>query len=144
MPAAKIDFTDATGAATLTSSLAFPADRFQGWTTIPRLKAEEAESLTGALHVYEFEALYDAAFRIEGISQANYPIAVRLVRHLLRGNTCAVTTYDASSNVYATCQMVKGAPPTLEMPDRRDREWTLTLTLRNAAATPVELLCRYG
>lgn len=140
---ASIDWTDSTGAASLTNGHTGRLARFQGWTPLPATIADDAEALTGTRYAFVFAQCYDATFRLELIPDASVPTVARLIRHLLNAGTVSVTTGDTAARVYATCQAPIDAPPVLEMTDRALREWTLTLTLRNTAAAPGEMLCTY-
>lgn len=141
---ASLTWTDALGSATLANGLAVPASRFAAWRPLPGLVQDEDESLPGVRYTFPFGALYEASFALPLLAHADHPLAVRFMRHALSGATFGVVTDDGAARTYPTCQTVKGAPPTLEMTDRRLRRWTLTLPrVRNVAAAPVELLCLY-
>lgn len=139
-----LSWTDAAGPGTLANG--YPAGRragFQGWTPLPRMLADDAEALTGVAHQFKFADLYDVAFRLEEISYADGPTAARLVRHLRTRGLVSVATGDSANRTYPACQAPVGMDPVLEM-DRRTRLWTLSVTLRNVAVVPVEMLCLYG
>lgn len=140
---ASISWTDGTGAATLTNGLPAPASRFRGWTPAPEVVGDLDEALgTGTLYAFTFRSDYQARFRLERIPNASQALLERLLRHLKGAGTVSVTTDDAASRTYATCQMVKDAPPELAF-DARTRTWALTLTLRNVAGSPAPMLCIY-
>lgn len=140
---AALVWTDALGSATLTNLKPVPGDRFGNWTPAPDVLQSEAQALTGAAYGFTFADLYDVTFQLELIPNSEQALAARLVRHLRHFGTVQVETGDTAARVYPTCQAVKGSPPRLTLADRQLLEWTLALTLRNVAASPVEMLCTY-
>ena len=146
--ATQIDFTDATGAATLTNSKQTPADRFANWTPfVLSIGDSAARQSDGALTMFRTRTDYGAAFELRMIpssgANSKLTIAMRLIAHLMNGGTCAVTTGDAASSAYATCGLTPGTTPQLVMSDKRAIEYTLSLSLLNVAGSPVAMVCRY-
>jgi hypothetical protein len=144
MPAS-LQFTDAQGSAAITNEKPGRGARFAGWTPLGPPAAELATELAtpGVVHGFVFGERYEATFRLEYIPNPQVPLIVRLARHLKSGGTVHVITDDAAGREYPTCQMVESAPPTYEKADRALQEWTLTVTLRNVAPVPEEMLCLY-
>ena len=70
-------------------------------------------------------------------------IAARLIAWLKQGGTCAVTTNDALGSSYPTCGLWPGSSPTLQLSDKRNLLYTLSLQLINLAASPVAMNAVY-
>jgi hypothetical protein len=142
---ASITFTDTTGAATLQSAWPSSINRFNSWVPFSRPIGEGANRLSnGQRHQFRFRTDYGASFEIRGIANTDVDIALRLQEHLLGdGNTCTVTTGDASSRVYTTCALAPGTEPELSGPDPETLEYTLSLTVIDVATTPTPMLCEY-
>jgi hypothetical protein len=140
--AAGFAFTDSVGAATLTNSLAAPADRFAEWVPVPRIQGAYAEAIPGALHAFVFAQLYDVRVTLDKIPDASQDTVARFVRHLMNAGTVSITTGDAGARTYGKCQMVKGETPELAF-DGELMEWAVTVTLRDVSAAPTEMLCIY-
>lgn len=142
---ASIAFTDSTGAATLQSAWPSPANKFNAWTPYSRPVGEGANKLSdGQRHQFRFRTDYTASFEVRGIANTDVDIALRLCEHLLGdGNTCALTTGDASSRTYATVALAPGTEPELTLSDPQTLEYTLSLTVVNVATTPAPMLCEY-
>lgn len=71
-------------------------------------------------------------------------LADRLAYHLENGGTCQVDTGDYEGNSYATCGLAPGAtasPPVLS--DKKNLEYTLSLSLVNLAGSPARMRCHY-
>lgn len=145
--AASITFTDGTGAATLMNDYPAPADRFSGWTPMTRPVGDAVTRLgDGALVMFVERTDYGASFSLEGIpvkasSGGTNLVAVadRLVAWLLQGGTCSVTTNDSLGSTYATCGLWPGSTPTLQLSDKRNLLYTLSLQLVNRAGSPVRM-----
>jgi hypothetical protein len=147
--ATKIDFTDATGAATLTNGKTFPGDRFANWTPFINPVGDAAARLSdGALTMFRTRTDYGASFDVPMIpstgASSALTVAMRLVAHLMSGGQCSVTTGDAAASVYATCGLRPGTMPDLKLTDKRTIEYTLSLSLINLAGSPVAMVCRYS
>lgn len=140
-----ITWTDSEGGGSLDNGMPSPGDRFNGWTPLTEVIGAEEEALgTGLLYVWEFRADYGARFRIDHIPTSSQAMVLRLMRHLRRGGTVTVNTGDAVGRSYPTCQMWKGRPPELGEPDPKTMFRSLTLTLRNVAASPTDMIAIYG
>jgi hypothetical protein len=146
---AKIDFTDATGAASLTNGKPVPGDRFANWTpSITPIGDAAARLSDGAVTMFRTRTDYGASFELPMIpstgASSALTVAMRLVAHLMSGGQCSVTTGDAASSVYATCGLKPGTVPSLGMTDKRTIEYTLSVSLINLAGSPVAMVCRYA
>ncbi len=142
---ASLQFTDADGSAAITNGKSGPGARFSGWTPIPVTFGDSEDGLgDGVLYTFTFGDRMDARFALTQIPNDQQPLLERLRRHLTAGGIVHVITGDVADREYTTCQMVKGAPPELEMTDRQLLEWTVTLTLRNVAPDPQPMLCVYA
>lgn len=148
---AQIQFTDSVGAATLRNGLPAPADRFAGWTPMTRPVGDVRHGLsTGTRYLFRYRTDYGVSFRLEEIPARQtsglyyVDIADRLVAHLLSGDTCSVQPEDGTGTVYATCGLLEGTTPTLELTDRGGLLYTLSLALVNLAGSPVRMVARYG
>jgi hypothetical protein len=147
---ANIQFTDAIGAATLSNQKPSPADRFSSWVpaTIPYGESTTRQS-DHATSMFVFGTDYGASFELTKIPVKTIggvraiDIAVRLIAWLLLGGTCTVNTGDADGNSYATCGIKPGTTPTLMLADKKNLEYTLSLSLINLAGAPVPMLCHY-
>lgn len=136
-----IAFNDGS-AATLTNGKNAPGDRFANWVPLPETSASRVVCLGTGLHAeWRFRTDYGASFQLDYIPDTSLDIVDRLVRWLLSGGTCTVTTGDASAHVY-TCTLFPEFMPTLAQQDRQLNEFTLTLKLRNSSAAA--MLCIYG
>jgi hypothetical protein len=65
---------------------------------------------------------------------------LRLQRHLKSGGTVSVNTGDATSHVYPTCCLVKGANPKPRLTDTKNLEYSMTFALEKCR----RLSCRHG
>lgn len=144
----QIDFTDATGAATLTNSKTTPADHFANWAPfITSVGDSAARQSDGAITMFRTRTDYGASFELRMIPSSGagskLTIAMRLIAWLQNGGTCAVTTGDAASSTYSTCGLTPGTTPQLVMSDKRMIEYTLSVSLINLAGSPVAMVCRY-
>lgn len=144
---AKIDFVDGGGAATLdngkTAIAAGVGSRFSNWTPFTRPIGPQAVGLgTGAVHQWSFRTDYGASFDLRDIPNANLATALRLVRWLLGGGTCSVTTGDSAANVYATCGLAPGTVPSLTLEDVTEQTFRLQVSLINLGAA-ADLICLY-
>ena len=148
--ATTITFVDGIGAATLSNGKPSPADRFSNWvpSTEP-IGASKVVQATGATVMFTYRTDYLASFELAHIPVETtggvrpVDIAVRLIAWLHAGNTCAVNTGDAESSSYATCGIAPGTKAKLALTDRKNLEYTLTLSLVNLAVSPVAMVCHY-
>jgi hypothetical protein len=148
--ATTIVFTDYIGAATLSNGKTAPGDRFGNWVPITRPYGESAARQSdGAITMFLFRADYGASFELSQIPVLTtggvrlVDIADRLIAWLLLGGTCAVNTGDVGAASYPTCGLLPGTTPTLTMSDRKNLEYTLSLSLLNVAGSPVPMVCHY-
>lgn len=143
--ASYLQWTDTEGTATFSNGLPAPGDRFNGWMPLTDVVGPEDEALgTGTLYVWAFREDYGARFRIDYIPTSAQGDVMRLIRHLKRGGTVAVYTGDILNRSYPTCQMWKGKPPELGDIDPKSMYRSLTLTLRNVADEPTDMIAVYG
>ncbi len=151
--ATQIAFTDAIGAATLTSVVPYPGNRFFNWTPISVPIGESAElQATGAILMFPFRYQYGASFELRSISSigtgsplvAPSDIADRLRLWLMNGGTCSVATGDSVASTYSTCGLMPGTTPELVLSDPGLIEYTLRLSLINLAGSPVRMVARYS
>lgn len=132
----KIDFTDATGAATLESPMpGTHGKRF--WRFEPGWSDEAARAVsvgTGATSVLQYREDYTAEVEIRNLDSSDISIALRLKKHLMAGGTVTVTLSDQSSHVY-TCRLQPGTVPLFRrMGGEQVIEYFFQTTLKNTAA----------
>lgn len=140
---ASLSWTDSVGSASLDNSEPEPSSRFASWTVLADDMADSAEGLgDGVVYAFTFGARYGATFTLPYIPNASQALLARFERHAKNGGVFTVTTDDAASRVYATCQVPKGATIDKQY-DPVLRVWALTLTVRNVAPAPTEMLCLY-
>lgn len=149
--ATTITFTDTVGAATLKNGKPSPADRFANWVPLSRDVGDSAPRMSdGAVSMFVYRTDYGCSFELRSIPVAAVSgvrlveVADRLIKHLLRGGTCAVNTGDSASSSYATCGLMPGTTPSLVQSDAAHLEYTLSLSLINLAGSPVAMVCRYS
>lgn len=147
---ASIVFTDSIGTATLTNGKPGPAGRFGAWVPDSEdIGDERVVQGTGATVKFVYRTDYMASFELAKIpvettgGQRLVDIANRLKRWLNSGGTCTVNTGDVESNSYATCGVAPGTKAKLTLTDRKNLEYTLTLSLVNLAVSPVDMVCHY-
>lgn len=139
--ATNIQFTDGTGAATLSNGRNVPGDRFWAWAPLTRFVGPSNVTIgDGVTRVFPFRTDYGARFEIRNLPDTEVDVALRLIRHLLQGNTCTVNTGDTSARTY-TARLWPGEEPSLDPADDRRRHYTLRLALKNGAAA--DMLCEY-
>lgn len=142
--ATNIQWTDASGPATLNNDKPTPADRFDNWVPIYRDEASVVHGLgTGTRHFWVFRVDRGATFQLSKIPNTSTQLILRLLRHLARGNAVTVNTGDALSNSY-TCVAWPGwdIPEGPEFTDNRMLEYTLSLKLKTTGSA--NMLCLYG
>ena len=143
---ASISFTDGTGAATLDNGTTAIAggvgSRFASWTPFTRRIGERAVALgTGATYAFTFRIDYGASFSMRDIPASEQSIALRLIRHLLGGGTCTVTTGDTASRTYANCSIDPEATPALAFQDATFLTYSLDVSVINLSGA--DMLCTY-
>jgi hypothetical protein len=147
---ATITFVDGIGAATLSNGKPGPASRFGNWvpSTMPIGDAKVVQG-TGATVMFTYRTDYLASFELAHIPVETsggvrlVDVATRLIAWLHAGGTCAVNTGDVEANSYATCGIAPGTKAKLALTDRKNLEYTLTLSLINLAVSPGPLVCHY-
>jgi hypothetical protein len=90
----------------------------------------------GTEYLFSFRTDYVASFEMPYIPATAIPDLVRLKRHLLRGGLITIFTEDAASRVF-TCALKPGSTPSWTLADRRTREYTLSLAVRNVMPYPM-------
>jgi hypothetical protein len=143
---ASISFTDGTGAATLDNGTTAIAggvgSRFASWTPFTRRIGERAVALgTGATYAFTFRIDYGASFSMRDIPASEQAIALRLIRHLLGGGTCTVTTGDTLSRAYSNCSIDPEATPALAFQDATFLTYSLDVSVINLSGA--DMLCTY-
>lgn len=148
--ATSITFTDGVGAATLTNGKPTPGDRLSSFVPLTKPVGDSVSRQSdGAISMFVFRTDYGASFTLTQIPVATtggvrlVDIAARLIAWLMLGGTCVVNTGDVGSASYATCGLMPGTTPTLQLADRVNLEYTLSLSLINLAASPVAMVCHY-
>lgn len=137
-------------AATLTNGKPGAGGRFANWVPMTKPVGESANRQSdGALSTFVFRTDYGASFELRGIPVETsggvrpVDVAVRLIAWLMSGGTVTVNTGDVESNSYATCGLMPGTTPSLTLTDRKNLEYTLSLSLINLAGSPAPMLCHY-
>lgn len=147
MSDASIAFTDGTGTATLVCDYpGTPAARFASWVPMTRPVGDSVNRLSDAAVVMFVERTdFGASFTFENLpvkslaTGANMvAVADRLIAWLLQGGTCAVTTGGPASVMYGSCGLWPGASPALQLSDKANLLYTLTLQLVNRAAARMD------
>lgn len=143
---ASISFTDGTGAATLDNGTTAIAggvgSRFASWTPFTRRIGERAVALgTGATYAFTFRIDYGATFTMRDIPASEQAIALRLIRHLLGGGTCTVTTGDTASRTYNNCSIDPEATPALAFQDATFLTYSFDVSVINLSGA--DMLCTY-
>lgn len=140
--ATSLAWTDGGGATSLTNGKPVPADRFTNWTPQSFSVKAEAESLaTGQPFPFVFRTDFGSTFSLDKIPNTSQAAVLRLQRWLDGGGVVTVNTGDVASRSYATCYQPKGARSSFTLTNAKTLEYTLSLTLINAAAA--DMLCIY-
>lgn len=143
---ASITFTDGTGTATLdngsTAIAGGVGSRFASWTPFTRRIGERAVALgTGATYAFTFRIDRGATFTMRDIEASAQETALRLIRHLLGGGTCTVTTGDTASRTYNSCSIDPEATPALAFQDATFLTYSLDVSVINLSGA--DMLCTY-
>lgn len=138
-----IDWTDETGAASLTNGKSRPGDRFSNWNPRSVPFGVSVNTLAGDLIVFEDREDHSASFEIPGIPYASLDLMLRLQNHLEGGGTVQVTTGDSASRVYPTCSLAPGADVSIDLTDKVTVEYTVAFNLLNVAGSRVQMLAIY-
>jgi len=128
----------------LRNTAAGVGSRFTGWVpvTVP-VGPARANLGTGAITMFRFRTDFGATFSLQEIPLTMVSVADRLRAHLLNGGTCAVFTEDATARSYATCGLMPETQPELTQEDAGGFLYTLSLSLINLAASPIQMRCEY-
>lgn len=139
---ASIQFTDATGSATLTNSKPSPANRFTGWTpSQPPYGPAGFAVGTGLRYMFHIRTDNKVSFELVGIPRSSMSVMLRLQRHLLFGGTVTVNTQDTSNRSY-TCGLGEDGEVSIELSDTNLLEYTMRFSgLLNTAST--QMICLY-
>lgn len=147
-PVTSIVFTDDTGAATLTNSKPFPANRFDDWTPIPVVNGALVHRQSDMTPTrFKTSVVRGVSFSLSKIPQRTSSavrlvgIAERLMEHLQNGGSVTVNTGDTSTSSYSGLYLAPGTVPSLVLSDSNQLEYTLTLALFSPAGT--RLTCYY-
>jgi hypothetical protein len=136
-----LQWTDASGAATLTNGKPAPGDRFTAWTPFTAPIGPRYAALgTGVLFSWAHRIDYGASFQLVEIPRTSLDLVMRLVRHLIAGGVVTVNTGDSAARVYSA-GLRPETEPRLERSDRQNIEYTLSLELINR--TGADMLCTY-
>lgn len=120
------------GSTSVTMSCLVP--RLSNWTPYTtQIGPSEVAVGTGLTYRWNHRIDYMASFEFPNITTGQVGNALNLITHLEGGNTVKVITNDASSSIY-TCYMQPGRSPDLSYTDRVNKEYTLTLYLKNASS----------
>lgn len=138
-----IDWTDDTGAASLTNGKNYPGDRFANWNPRSIPFGSSVNTLAGDLIVFEDREDHSTAFELVGIPYASLDLMLRLQSHLEGGGTVQVTTGDSGARVYPTCSLAPDAQVSIELTDKVTLEYTMTFNLLNVAGSRVQMLAIY-
>lgn len=143
---ASITFTDGTGTATLDNGTTAIAggvgSRFASWTPFTRRIGERAVALgTGATYAFTFRIDRGATFTMRDIEASAQETALRLIRHLLGGGTCTVTTGDTASRTFNNCSIDPEATPALAFQDATFLTYSLDVSVINLSGA--DMLCTY-
>lgn len=143
---AQINWTDGTGAASLVSSYPAPGNRFNNWRPSARAFGEGAHGLgDGTYYKFAFRTDYEVSFDFSGLPEdaTTLTLLARLEAHLTAGGICELETEDTNSNIYAACCLISDDDFVLEMTDKQNKEYTLSLRVRSIAVTPVPFVVAY-
>lgn len=141
---ASIDFTDSTGAASLTNGKSGGPARFSNWVPSQMPVGPKAASLgTGQVYRWTHRTDYAARFELRHIPNTSLAVALRLIAHLEAGGTVTVVTGDSASNSYANCTLAPDADLSnaLQLSNPPMLEYTLSLAVVNLSGAP--MLCTY-
>lgn len=151
MSDASISFTDGTGAATLVCDYpGTPAARFTNWVPKTMPYGDSVPRLSDHAIIFVEEGTdYGASFTFEGIpvkslaSGANMvAVADRLIAWLTKGGTCSITTGGPASVTYASCGLWPSAAPSLQLSDKANLLYSLSLQVVNRSAARMD--CVYA
>ena len=135
-PNAYIAFTDGVGSAALPTTLPI----FENWLPDGEdIGTATVAMATGQTFKFIYRTDYTASFDITHIPAVEMSVALRLKQWLESGGTVVVVTQDLYDATY-TCWLKPGAKCALKY-DRKNVEYTLSLSLLNTVAAP--MLCQY-
>lgn len=96
---------------------------------------------TGAVIYSDAWAIFDTD---DGLYTRMIDVADRLAYWLENGGTCQVEAGDMAANIYPNCGLAPGASAqSLTLSDKRNVEYTLSLSLVNLDASPQRMRCYY-
>lgn len=137
-----LQWTDTTGAATLTNGKPVPGDRFTAWTPFTQpIGPRHAALGTGIVFSWAHRTDYGASLQLTQIPRTSLDLVMRLVRHLIAGGAVTVNTGDSATRIYSA-GLRPDTEPVLERSDAQNIEYTLSLELINRGAA--DMLCTYS
>lgn len=150
MSDASITFNDGSSATLVCDYPGTAAARFSNWTPMTRPAGDSVNRLSDAAIVMFVERTdYGASFTFEGIpvkslaTSANMvAVADRLIAWLMQGGTCSITTGGPASVTYASCGLWPGSSPSLQLTDKANLLYSLSLQVVNRSATRMD--CVYA
>lgn len=142
---ASIDFTDGTGAASITmSDDGKTTARFNRWRPLSNTIGERANALgDGRLYQFVHRVDYRVSFEMPRIPYTQQGILHRFMLHAYSGGIFEVHTDDLNNRSYAECQLAPEASVEVSDPDPENLEYTLQLDVINVAGTPSAFICEY-
>lgn len=109
--------------------------RFGNWSAATQQIGPSETALgTGLTYRMTYRTDYCASFEFPYLTIAQLGDAIALKTHLENGGSITVTPNDSVGSVY-TCYMWPGRPPEITLADRINREYTMTVYIKNAAST---------
>lgn len=109
---------------------------FIAWTPFPDLIGPKYAPLgTGRQVAWTHRTDYCVRLQLTQIPRTRLALIDRLFRHLLAGGDVTVNVGDPANRVY-TAHLRAGTTPEMQPPDRRTKEYAITLELVNNAAAP--------
>jgi hypothetical protein len=139
-----IDFTDSAGNAQVTNGLTLEGRRFSNWVPdVIRVGDRRTVLGTGRMYEYLYRQDYVASFQIEHLPASAMATVMRWKAYAMKGCEFVVATEDAGSRLY-TCWLRPDTEPTIELTDRVNIEYTLTVQVMSADTPAVPLECLYS
>lgn len=139
-----IAFVDSVGSAQVTNGLTLEGRRFANWVPdIVRVGDRRTVLGTGRFYEYLYRQDYVARFQIENLKASDMATVMRWKAHALKGCDFVVYTEDDSSRTY-NCRLRPDTEPTIELVDRTNIEYTLTVEVMNTDVPTVPLQCIYS
>jgi hypothetical protein len=139
-----MDFTDSAGNAQVTNGLTLEGRRFANWVpTVVRVSDRRTVLGTGKTYEYVYRTDYVASFQIEHLKATDMATVMRWKIHAMKGCEFVVATEDDASRTY-TCWLRPDTEPTIELTDRTNIEYTLSVEVMSADTPTVPLECVYS